>query len=491
MPTNLIILFALLATVAVITGLGILLGRWPKRAAQPEPAATPRITLASSKHELGLGTWPNPMFGLVGGIWLLIVISLTVGLLNTIWSIPGIAVEAGAGGTPERTLFRLTLITLATLTATLGAAVAVPLTLYRAELTRRQTDTAERAHFNEKINAATDGLHAMRQITKDRANIWEADITRRNAAIDALSGLARERPSEAGRIARMLSVYVRELSREVPPKTPPEDADPKALFDWAQGLKVERSDMESAVKALGEMQPDLTLSPGDIDLSGANLQAMTLSNLNFEQALLRGAQMQRANLFRAGMQKADVREAGMQTAVLFQAEMQGADLRDAEMQGADLRDAEMQGAVLFQAEMQGATLVGARMQGATLAGAEMQGATLVGAQMQGANLGNARMQGANLGHARMQGADLLGAEMQGADLAWARMSEDTDLSAATLRGAALRSVDDITLAQVQPYLQDMFTEGEGLVGDDYLRAWRAFQDGLEDFPKEWKVQIDP
>jgi hypothetical protein len=34
---------------------------------------------------------------------------------------------------------------------------------------------------------------------------WEDDVVRRNAAIDRLEGLVRERPEEAERVARLLS----------------------------------------------------------------------------------------------------------------------------------------------------------------------------------------------------------------------------------------------------------------------------------------------
>jgi len=312
MPTDVILLLALLALGAIIAALAIMFSRMPARTAEATAKDTgASLTIASTKHELGLGSWPNLMFGLIGGIWLLIVLSLTFGLLTTIWSIPGIAVEAGAGGTPERTLFRLTLITLATLTATLGGAVAVPLTLYRAELTRRQTDTAERAHFNEKINAATEGLHAMRQITRDGETIWEPDITRRNAAIDALYGLVRERPQEVERISNMLSVYVRELSKEVVPERPNLDKSlplssptrvatvgirrskledqhrrDAALKEWATRLEPKRSDVERAVIALGRLNSIQGVSAKHLylDLRYSNLQGMDLSGCDFTGA---------------------------------------------------------------------------------------------------------------------------------------------------------------------------------------------------------------
>ena len=120
----------------------------------------------------------------------------------------------------------------------------------------------------------------------------------------------------------------------------------------------------------------------------------------------------------------------------------------------------------------------------------------------------AQMQEANLIAAQMQEAKLSGARMQGANLRKAEMSEDTALTAAGLRGAAVSAVDDTTLAQLQPFLPEMFADGsitlpegtprpdhwvseDSRISDiDFDRAWRAWQDTLSDFPDAWKVQLD-
>lgn len=231
----------------------------------------------------------------------------------------------------------------------MGATVALPFTLIRLRLTSEQTQTATESLFNDKINAATDDLHAMRQRWDGTQNIWEDDIARRNAAIDRLEGLANERPDSAPRISRLLSVYVRELSREHPPIDPPDGATPEDLGDWAKNPKVQRSDMENAVQVLGRLRGILPETPDDItiDLTGANLQGFTLTKLDF------------------------------QGANLFDVQMQGAHLIHVQMQGANLGFAEMQGADLFGAQMQGAILIGAQMDDHTdLTGATLQAAAV-------------------------------------------------------------------------------------------------------------------
>jgi len=54
------------------------------------------------------------------------------------------------------------------------------------------------------------------------------DLVTRNAAIDRLEGLPEERPEAVRRIARMLSVCVRESSREYPAKDSARN--PRAAF---------------------------------------------------------------------------------------------------------------------------------------------------------------------------------------------------------------------------------------------------------------------
>lgn len=104
----------------------------------------------------------------------------------------------------------------------LAAVVGVPFLIWRSVVAQKQADTAEEALLNDKINAAADDLHARRLVTMNptekqgRWDYHQDDIVRRNAAIDRLFGLAGESPEIAPRIARMLGVYVRELSAENP-----------------------------------------------------------------------------------------------------------------------------------------------------------------------------------------------------------------------------------------------------------------------------------
>ncbi|WP_341862464.1 pentapeptide repeat-containing protein [Gymnodinialimonas sp. 57CJ19] len=415
----------------------------------------------------GLGQFPPAAALFAGAFWLILALTLAGGILTTIFTVP--SAFSALTDDPDDTTLRWTLLTLTAMTGALGAVVAFPFTLIRIGQTKRQTDLQDEALFNDKINAAATDLAARRTVTRvigrgaktQVLSEEEDDLVTRAAAIDRLEGLALERADVAPRIARMLSIYVQELSRD-----PARAAKPTPAFEgraqmqeWARALRpIQRTDMERAVQSLGRINPKdddarEAFDPKNIDLRRCNLQGFDLRGLNF----------------------------------------QGIQLGEAQMQGANLIEAKMQGAYLFGAKMQEANLFGAKMQGANLFGAEMQGADLREAKMQGADLREAKMQEAYLFGAEMQGANLFGAEMQGANLFGAEMDSSTDLTGASLWGVAVRSVDDTTLAQLRPHWDAIINFAETLPEDapahwvqtddfDYntfLTQWRAFAASLD------------
>ncbi|NYS23997.1 pentapeptide repeat-containing protein [Rhodobacteraceae bacterium 2376] len=225
-----------------------------------------------------------------------------------------------------------------------------------------------------------------------------------------------------------------------------------------------------------------------LDLRGANLQGADMaakqpdgSDAVFSGARLDGTRMEGADLSQARMEGAD----------LTLARMEGADLSHARMEGAGLRGARMEGASLRGARMEGADLEWARMEGAGLEWARMEGAVLLLARMEGALLGMARMEGADLSGARMEGADLKRARMEGAVLWGARMDSSTSLSAATLRGAALRWVDYSSVPLSEEQVRSCFGDAsvirpEGIAKPDHWPDWELpdFED--HDFDTEWR-----
>lgn len=453
-----------------------------------------RKHFARAQELLGLNAISRPVFFFFLAFWAILFCLLAFGLLKLIWDIIWSALPIADPGVladnPDKRAelwdWRFGLAKLTALTGVLAAVVALPFTLIRLGLMRSQTEQAADSLFNEKIEAALTSLYATRQITKKVANadgvedmrdVHEDDIVRRNAAIDALEGLAGERPAEVIRISRILSVYVRELSKELS-KEPsfeeaPKDGTPNELSEWALSVKETRSDMVSSVQTLGRLRHTFTASfaKETIDISGAVLRRVYLSkkDLNFEKVNLRAAQLQ------------------------------GADLRGAQLQGADLREARLQGAVLSEARLQGANLSLVRLQGANLSLARLQGADLSWAWLQGADLGWAQLQGADLSLASLQGADLSSAQLQGANLSWAqlqganlseaRFDASTSLSAATLRGAALSGVDLTMIPYFSVDLSEVF--GDRTVkfpkGVDVPEQFERSYKGWEEFKAAWRA----
>lgn len=307
------------------------------------------------REKLGLSTLWQPLFMLAVLLWLLIFVALVFGLLaqlcELIWFL---APES----TIKQTEARFALVRLTAMTATLGAVVALPFTLVKVNLTREANETATESLFNDKLNAATDDLHAMRKRWDGEQNIWEDDITRRNAAIDRLEGLANERPDVAPRISRLLCVYVRELSRECPAEEAPDDGTAYKYDGWANKLTARRSDMENASQVLGRLKEIPGVNPASIsiNLRNTNLQGFELNGLNFDGANFSGAKMQGARLSWTKLRRANLNSVELQCGDLTSADLRDSRLDFAKMASVILVRTQMQRAVLSYSDLVGAHL---------------------------------------------------------------------------------------------------------------------------------------
>jgi len=340
------------------------------------------------QDRMGLGNINSGLLFIGVGFWAMIFASLVFGLFAVIWSLIMAPIP-----TPEQTWdWRFSLAKLAALTATLGAVVALPFTLIRLTFTRTQTETAVEALFNEKINAAVDDLHAQRQVselitdggTQKHETVWQDDVTRRNGAIDRLEGLAGEEPKALSRVARMLSVYVRELSREHPAKTAPTSGDPYILSNWVHALNPARSDMQNAAQVLGRLRKTtrLPLDSGEIDLTEANMQGFDLRYLDFGSTNMQGAKLQGATLGWAQLRGANLNGAKLQGAYLNGAQLQRVGLEWAQLHGADLSGAQLQGADLNGAQFDSSTsLYAAILRGAAIKDVDFTHATISSEQL--------------------------------------------------------------------------------------------------------------
>lgn len=342
------------------------------------------------------------------------------------------------------------------------AMIGAPLVVWRTSIAQDQTKTAKEALFNDKINAAVSDLHAQRQITKwdkngKAQNGWEDDLTRRNGAIDRLAGLASEEPRSAPRIARTLSMYVKELSRKFPAKDAPETSNQKSLSEWADKLSAERSDIEHAVQVLGKLRElrGMTLDHDEIDLKRVNLQGFNLRGLNFENVSFRHAKLQGA--------------------ILLCTRLRGADLGSVELQGTRLKETDLRESHLAYANLQGASLRKVRLLKSSLSCAKLNGARLIHSQLEGADFTHAKLRGVYLRKSTFDSSTVL----KGVDFSGAGFRE-IDLSTTSVKVAHLKSV--FCDASV------IFTDGDR---DNDIPVWPAPWDKQElsapNFNYKWRA----
>ncbi|MGA1614512.1 MAG: hypothetical protein ACO37E_12015 [Lutimaribacter sp.] len=168
-------------------------------------------------------------------LWVVLFTTLFIGLIYVITE----AVRTPyPEGVDDRWNFRFALAKLTAITAVIGALIAFPFTVWRIRLTREQVKLTDTSLFNEKFSAAATGLAARKQVTQiaqkgDSKTVlteWADDLVSRAIAIEQLEGLAKERPAEAPRIARILSAYLAEVSRDHPAKQPPKGGDAAELI---------------------------------------------------------------------------------------------------------------------------------------------------------------------------------------------------------------------------------------------------------------------
>ena len=179
-------------------------------------------------------------------------------------------------------------------------------------------------------------------------------------------------------------------------------------------IKLSRADVEWLV-ATQEEQRATTDRGGDpqqasagLDLRGANLQQVNLSNLPL--ARLVGGR----NWLVYPSLTTDQR-------VAASIHLIGADLGGTHLEDAFLGDARMEECFLGGAFLERAYLEGAHLEGTNLEGAHLEGANLLGAHLEGTNLEGAHLEGTNLEGAHLEGANLAKAHLEGANLAGASL----------------------------------------------------------------------
>ncbi|MEI2582376.1 pentapeptide repeat-containing protein, partial [Scytonema sp. PRP1] len=174
-------------------------------------------------------------------------------------------------------------------------------------------------------------------------------------------------------------------------------------------------------------QQKMYLIGPNVNLTGARLTTINLSDVdlrgaNFSRADLRGAYLNSTNFSRADLRGAN---------------LNGANLRSADLSGANLENALYDKNTVFPDKFnltqQKMYLIGPNV---NLTGARLTNINLIGAHLSGANLNSTNLSYADLSYADLSRANLSSANLNGANLNGANL-RSADLSGANLSGAAL------------------------------------------------------
>lgn len=197
-------------------------------AQKPEDWTSPFNHLDRIGRRIGFGSFSAILVLISSITWLVILLTLLFGLykliLEMIWySLPSDQDQLWS--------WRFTLAQVAALTAILGAVVALPVTISRIGLNRRQRETAEEGLRTDRINKAVEGLGAdkiVKRISCDGygntvyykdengdedknrpvyEEVTEPNIEVRLGSILALSSIAENSEDDLGLVLKILSAY--------------------------------------------------------------------------------------------------------------------------------------------------------------------------------------------------------------------------------------------------------------------------------------------
>ncbi|WP_417727936.1 pentapeptide repeat-containing protein [Roseovarius sp.] len=381
------------------------------------------------------------LFLLLALTWGIVAVTLFAGLYVILIQV---IFHAPPDGAQDVWDWRFTLAQLAALTTVLGAMIALPITINRLILTRRQTDTVEQGHITDRINKAVEGLGAQKTVKRQRRRqngrlayamgdnnepdyskpimeeITQSNLEVRIGAIYALERISQDSARDHIQIMEILCAYIRQNAGREDVPLPEGEPTPEEWRAWSsQGLEYPRLDVDVALKVIERRGED-----------GKRLEK------------------DRDEPYRLGLERACLRKIE-----LSRRDLTNADLEEAQFQGANLRFA----------------------------------------KLCGVNLALAELQGADLRHADLRGADLSFANLDGARLDRARFDHETDLNQAKLRGATLRFANYASIRQLTDHLKDMFGDasvilpgGFGPKHESWPQHWPKFKLNDSQFEGEWR-----
>ena len=442
--------------------------------------------LCRAQDWTGLTEWHPIPFLVLALTWSLVAITLFGGFYAVLWQM---IFQDPPEGQEAVWNWRFSIAQLVAVTTVLGAVIALPITLNRLVLTRRQTEAAENDHANsvqgqitDRINTAVQGLGAQKEVNRigrpvflrevdpnhaamgstdseerhtdiewkdeplqipDGMHVAEEDkwqvftqtqpnLEVRIGAIYALERIAQDSDRDHVQIMEILCAYIRQNA-----PAPAEDKWPELEMKDGEDEGPLESDWKERLKAFRQAQNEAkkNLKPRE-DIQTA---LTVIGRRSPKQRRLEAGRGVEAPFpfdtpcpeYHGPDEDHDpvALTAYSDNLEIWQKSLQAYDGYRLDLRGADLRGTDLSGA-----DLKGARLTGTYLHGADLGRVHLQGADMEATRLQGAFLGLAHLQGADLEAARLQGAVLRGARLHRAHL-WQTRLQEADLTRARLQGA--------------------------------------------------------
>lgn len=283
--------------------------------------------------------------------WGIVAGTLFAGLYAILWQV---IFHAPPEGREDVWNWRFTLAQLVALTTVLGALIALPITINRLILTRRQTDTVEQGHITDRINKAVEGLGAEKQVNRlgrnrtyinglvretefewrdtdfalpdgavipkqieeqpvekwENVTLTQPNLEVRIGAIYALERIAQDSDRDHVQIMEILCAYIRQnapVNTAQPFEIDSLNHTPE-VYKYLPGGSKPRVDIQAAVSVIGRRKTEqvaLELSRGyRLDLRGVNFQNVDFGCGNWRKAIFDLSILDQANLENAKLENA-------------------------------------------------------------------------------------------------------------------------------------------------------------------------------------------
>ena len=119
--------------------------------------------LQRAQERMGLTALPSILFVSLVATWAVVALTLFLGFYAVLWQT---IFQEPLEGQEAVWNWRFSIAQLVALTTVMGAVVALPITINRLVLTRRQTETTEQGHITDRINTAVQGLGAEKEVNQ-------------------------------------------------------------------------------------------------------------------------------------------------------------------------------------------------------------------------------------------------------------------------------------------------------------------------------------